>query len=97
MTAPAKRRLTIAAVLAGAGIAIATVSGVAYAATESAEPIWATVVDGTGSGAPDPSGATDDGAAPAADPGKDCPDGSTGPGSGSAAPGQPQTESDGDL
>ncbi|MFC7620082.1 hypothetical protein [Microlunatus sp. GCM10028923] len=93
MTAPAKRRLTIAAVLAGAGIAIATVSGVAYAATESSEPIWATVVDGTGSGAPEPSAATDDGPGTVADPGTDCPDG---PGSGLAGSPQ-QNENGGDL
>lgn len=91
MTAPAKRRLTIAAVIAGAGIAIATASGVAFAASESAEPIWATVVDGTGT--PDPSAAPDDGTGAAvADTGKDCPDG---PGSGSA--GNPQNETGGDL
>ena len=91
MTAPAKRRLTIAAVIAGAGIAIATASGVAFAASESAEPIWATVVDGTGT--PDPSAAPDDGTGAAADTGKDCPDGPT---SGSAGA-NPQNENGGDL
>lgn len=53
MTSRAKRRLRIAAVLTGAGIAIATLSGAAYAATDSAEPIWATVVDEPGTQATD--------------------------------------------